>query len=87
MKARALDTCPKCQTFCAEVGGVGACPGDDDDVYMTRYECEGHPLNRAGPVPCGWTGVLPGSDKRDPTCPSCGGWVRKQDAAQLRRVK
>lgn len=85
--------CPACGTYCENTvadgrrTGAQPCPGVDAEVYITRYRCDGHPLNAKGPIPCGWEGVLPGSDLRDPSCPSCGGWVQKVGAAQLRRVK
>lgn len=74
-----------CGIYCAEVGGVGECPGEDTALYKTRYECAGHPLAAGGS--CGWSGVLAGTDNRDPSCPKCGGWVVKSGGARLRRVK
>jgi hypothetical protein len=84
--ARRDGPCPACGTFCTAVGGIPECTGASSDHYVTRYRCGGHPLGPVGNN-CGWEGVLSGSDTRDPQCPSCGGWVVKQAAAKLRRVK
>jgi hypothetical protein len=77
--------CADCLTYCKNVGGVADCDGPAES-YQTRYKCEGHPLGPVGNS-CGWSGVLAGTDQRDPSCPRCGGWVVKSGGARLRRVK